>query len=74
MEEKKEEEQNKTPEYNEEKIILFIDEVNTTNSLNLLVDLFTNNTFIGNALKNNVYVIGACNPYRLILSKNEEIG
>ena len=74
MEEEKEEEQNKNSEYNEEKIILFIDEVNTTNSLNLLVDLFTNNTFIGNELKDNVYVIGACNPYRLILSKNEEIG
>ena len=57
-----------------EKKILFIDEINTTNSLNLLVDLFTNKSFIGNSLKDNVYVIGECNPYRLMLSKNEEIG
>ncbi len=70
-EEKKDLENSKN---NKENIILFIDEINTTNCLNLLVDLFTNNTFIGNTLKDNVYVIAACNPYRLILSKNEEIG
>ena len=56
------------------KIILFLDEINTTNCLNLLVDLFTNNSFIGNSLKDNVYIIAACNPYRLALSKHEEIG
>ena len=58
----------------EEKIILFLDEINTTNSLNLLVELFTQHSFVGNSLNDNVYIIAACNPYRLMLSKNEEIG
>ena len=58
----------------EEKIILFLDEINTTNSLNLLCDIFTKHSFLGLLLKKNVYVIGACNPYRLMLSDNEEIG
>ena len=62
------------PKNNNGNIILFLDEINTTNSLNLLVELFTSNSFIGYSLKENVYVIGACNPYRLMLSNNEEIG
>ena len=57
-----------------ERIILFLDEINTTNSLNLICDMFTKHSFIGNRLADNVYVIGACNPYRLMLSKDEEIG
>ena len=59
---------------NREKIILFLDEINTTNSINLLCDLFKKRKFLGLHLKDNVYVIGACNPYRLMLSNNEEIG
>ena len=59
---------------NEEKIVLFIDEINTTNSINLLCDLFKKRKFLGLHLKESVYVIGACNPYRLMLSNNEEIG
>ena len=74
IKEKDEEEKFEEIEDRKENKILFIDEVNTTNSLNLLVDLFTKKSFIGNSLKDNVYVIGACNPYRLMLSKNEEIG
>ncbi len=70
-EEKKDLENSKN---NKENIILFIDEINTTNSINLLVELFTSHSFIGYSLRENVYVIGACNPYRLMLSKNEEIG
>ena len=57
-----------------EKTILFLDEINTTNSLNLLCDIFTKHTFLGRPLKPNLYVIAACNPYRLMLSKNEDIG
>ena len=59
---------------NEKKIILFLDEINTTNCLNLLCDIFTKNSFLGYALRRNVYIIAACNPYRLLLSNNEEIG
>lgn len=58
----------------EEKIILFLDEINTTNSINLLCDLFTKHCFIGLPLKRNIYIIAACNPYRLMLSNNEDIG
>ena len=57
-----------------EKIILFLDEINTTNSINLLCDLFTKRFFINAPLKSNVYIIAACNPYRLMLSNNEDIG
>ena len=61
-------------EKEEEKIILFLDEINTTNSLSLLSHLFTKRCFLGLPLKKNVYIIAACNPYRLMLSKNEDIG
>ena len=55
-------------------IILFLDEINTTNSLNLLCDLFVKHSFLGKKLKSNVIIMAACNPYRLMLSNNEEIG
>ena len=58
----------------EKSTILFIDEINTANCLNLLTDLFTRHSFLSTPLKKNVYIIGACNPYRLLLSKTEEIG
>ena len=61
-------------EKEEEKIILFLDEINTSNSLSLLSHLFTKRCFLGLPLKRNVYIIAACNPYRLMLSKNEDIG
>ena len=64
---------NKKEKKSEEKIILFLDEINTINSLNLVSDLFTKNSFLSIPLKNNVYVMGVCNPYRLLLSKNEDI-
>ena len=54
--------------------ILFLDEINTTNSLNLLCDLFVKHSFLGEQLKPNVFIIAACNPYRLMLSNTEEIG
>ena len=59
--------------YKEEKIILFIDEINTTNNLNLFVDLFNEHSFLGYSLKDNIYIIAACNPYRLMISYNNEI-
>ena len=59
---------------NKQNIILFLDEINTTNSINLIVELFKNHSFLGIPLKENVYIIGSCNPYRLMLSKNDEIG
>ena len=60
-------------EYNMD-TILFLDEINTTNCLNLLCDLFVEHSFLGKRLKPNVFIIAACNPYRLMLSNTEEIG
>ena len=54
--------------------ILFLDEINTTNCLNLLCDLFVKHSFLEKKLKSNVFIIAACNPYRLMLSNNLEIG
>lgn len=36
--------------------------------------MFTKHAFLGRPLKPNLYIIAACNPYRLMLSKNEDIG
>ena len=66
--------QNKNKNDKEKNIILFFDEINTTNSLNILCDIFTKHSFLGFPLKNNIYVIAACNPYRLLVSEYEEIG
>ena len=58
----------------EKKIILFLDEINTTNSLNLLCEIFIRHQFLDHDLKKNIFIIAACNPYRLMLSEPEEIG
>ena len=58
----------------EKDVILFLDEINTTNSLNLFCDIFVKHSFLGHQLKPNVFIIAACNPYRLMLSDTEEIG
>ena len=62
---------NNSPQIN---TILFLDEINTTNCLNLLCDLFVKHSFLEKKLKSNVFIIAACNPYRLMLSNNLEIG
>ena len=64
----------KDEEKKEKNIILFLDEINTTNSLNLLCDIFVKHSFMGHHLKKNLFVIAACNPYRLMLADTEEIG
>ena len=61
-------------EEKEKNVILFLDEINTTNSLNLLCEIFVRHSFLGHPLKPNIFVIAACNPYRLMLSDTEEIG
>ena len=57
-----------------EKIILFFDEINTTDSIYLLSEIFNSKKFLNRKLKPNIYVIGACNPYRLIINQQIEIG
>ena len=58
----------------DKKIILFLDEINTTNCINLLCDIFVRHCYLTQELKPNVFIIAACNPYRLILADTKEIG
>ena len=64
----------KKKEKEEKNIILFLDEINTTNSINLLCEVFIRHSFLGHPLRKNLFIIAACNPYRLMLSDSEEIG
>ena len=70
----KKEKKEKKEKEKEKNIILFLDEINTTNSLNLLTEIFIKHSFLGHELKPNVFIIAACNPYRLMLSDSDEIG
>jgi Ni2+-binding GTPase involved in maturation of urease and hydrogenase len=48
---------------------VFLDEVNTCNSMGLVTELMTKRTMLGKPLKENVIVVAACNPYQKIDSK-----
>ena len=56
------------------KVILFLDEINTTNCINLFCDVFIKHQYIGHPLKSNIIIIAACNPYRLMLSDTKDLG
>ena len=43
---------------------LFFDELNTIDSFSLITEIFTNHTYNGIKLLENIRLIGACNPYR----------
>lgn len=43
--------------------IVFFDEFNTANSINLISDLLTKRTFFGKDIPQNLVFVGACNPY-----------
>ena len=58
----------------EKKTIVFLDEINTTNALQFLTDLFTKHSLLGRKFNPNVRIIAACNPYRLLLNNKIEIG
>ena len=56
---------------------VFLDEINTCNSLGLICEMMTKHTIQGVPISENVVFIGACNPYRKVSSKNQsesEIG
>ena len=68
---------NESKYYLEKKIWLFLDEINTCNSLGLISELMCNRSFLGEELFTNIILIGACNPYRESSKKtkdNEKIG
>ena len=43
---------------------VFLDEINTCNSLGLITEIMCNHTYLGKKIDDNFIFIGACNPYR----------
>ena len=57
-----------------EKIWIFLDEINTCNSMGLISEMMCKGTIQGKKLIENCIFIAACNPYRKYEKKIEEIG
>ena len=55
-------------------IWVFLDEINTCNSLGLISEIMLKYSCKGKKIKNNVKFIAACNPYRLDTKEKEIIG
>ena len=53
---------------------VFLDEINTCNSLGLITEIMCNHTYLGKKINENFIFIGACNPYRLLTKKMRESG
>ena len=49
---------------NKDKIWVFLDEMNTCNSMGLISEMMCKGSIEGKKLKENVTFIAACNPYR----------
>ena len=45
-------------------IWLFLDEINTCESLGLITELLVRHSYLGKSLPKNIYVICACNPFK----------
>ena len=50
--------------YFKKKLWVFLDEINTCNCMGLICELMTKHTCQGKELPENIFFIGACNPYR----------
>ena len=50
--------------FEEAKIWVFLDEINTCKSMGLISELMCKKTYQGNSIPSNVVFIAACNPYR----------
>ena len=59
-------------EENNEIVWVFLDEINTCNSLALITEIMMKNSCKGKKIRQNVKFIAACNPYRLYLKENEK--
>ena len=57
---------------NNEIVWVFLDEINTCNSLTLITEIMMKNSCEGEKIRQNVKFIAACNPYRLYLKDNEK--
>ncbi len=47
------------------RVVAFLDEVNTTNSMGLFKEIVCDRSMNGHLLPHNLLIIAACNPYRL---------
>ena len=56
----------------EEKIWIFLDEINTCKSMGLISELMCKHSYHGHKLSPNLVFISACNPYRKIKTKIKE--
>ena len=61
-------------EEKEEEVWVFLDEINTCNSLGLINEIMLKHSCKGKKMKSNIKFIAACNPYRLDTGKKEIIG
>ena len=57
-----------------EKTWVFLDEINTCNSLGLITEIMCNHTYLGKKINDNFIFIAACNPYRLLTKKMKKSG
>ena len=55
-------------------IWIFLDEINTCNSLGLITEIMCNHTYLGKKIDERFVFLGACNPYRVMLKKMRESG
>ncbi|OUM67355.1 hypothetical protein PIROE2DRAFT_58828 [Piromyces sp. E2] len=65
---------NKTNEIKKGDVWVFLDEINTCNSLGLITEIMLKHSCNGYKIINNVKFIAACNPYRLDTRNKEVIG
>ena len=56
------------------KLWVFFDEINTCNCLGLISEILCHHTYRGKEINKNIVLFAACNPYRILTKKNEEIG
>ena len=57
-----------------EDIWVFFDELNTCDSFAILTEIFSNRSFGGEDLSDNIKIIGACNPYRIRKKEKKKCG
>ena len=59
---------------NRELVWVFLDEINTCNSLGLITEIMCRHTYLGKPINENFVFFGACNPYRVLNKKMRESG
>ena len=58
----------------DENVWVFLDEINTCNSLGLITEIICNHTYLGKKISERFIFLAACNPYRIMTKKMRENG